>query len=840
VSRLVSIPQLFRHCVLVALSLACTGVVLAQGASEADDVSQMLRAARSFLRQPQQHEAGQNLLFRALNAFNPEKTTDRQAFQSLADDLRGSLRNHAELSQYPLQRFAALKMPPDDPLVDLYARILARDYASHANMQVGMLDNVQLTQFVIEIADGARSGGAHAFAVLLYRVAMRWGAETGRVYDAHVSDRTPIRQKLEASLRALGERPVAPTPSIGRMQDDGTCGSGSRDIEREMASADACVVQGRSHWLAEKHDAAIEAFSRFADAYERILGMSLMGQSEQLGEYGYRLMEANVGVALKYLSMRAEPRAREAALQLLVSRGGRIMEMQGDRARVHRSSGDRGAQVMRWRAMRATLLLRGKSPEYQALIPQARIPGSLSQMPGMPPLMEAVGQLQFAEEQMSWAMTRDASAFVTRPVTNEQLRSAHDSQTVSLVYALIKDIDPRTGVQGPANYVLWPVSAQEIGRPRLLAPEASLDPLVSSFLRALVAVQDKPRSATDSNTVRTDARKLHSLLLPDDIDLKPFKRLIIVGDGILLKLPFSALTSSDGQSLVATHDVIVSNGLRHAVRPGTAAAATEPVLFGNSLKLPGPSAASIAHWDFLTTAFTALQGAESEVRQIAEILGPRTRLYVSPKTNKASDAAIAEASEAAVKAVRSPAVLHIATHGDYIQDSREGWLNFSVSANHPSGKRAPAVGVANPWLRAYLAMDEYNKVQPLASEDGILTDAEIVGLNLDGTILAVASACFSGVGPVQAGAGVFSLRNAFAMAGAKTQVVSLWAVGDEGTTEFMKVFYGHIRDGSRTLDAFIQTQRQLRLDPKYGDPYFWAAFTISGSNESVPSFRRAN
>jgi CHAT domain-containing protein len=92
--------------------------------------------------------------------------------------------------------------------------------------------------------------------------------------------------------------------------------------------------------------------------------------------------------------------------------------------------------------------------------------------------------------------------------------------------------------------------------------------------------------------------------------------------------------------------------------------------------------------------------------------------------------------------------------------------------------------------------------------------------------LVVPSACETGLGEVRIGEGVFGLRRAFVLAGAKTLVMSLWKVPDEQTRELMAGFYHRILSGHPRADALRETQ--LEMKKKYSDPFYWGAFICQG------------
>src|SRR5262249_46525404 len=97
------------------------------------------------------------------------------------------------------------------------------------------------------------------------------------------------------------------------------------------------------------------------------------------------------------------------------------------------------------------------------------------------------------------------------------------------------------------------------------------------------------------------------------------------------------------------------------------------------------------------------------------------------------------------------------------------------------------------------------------AEDGLLTAEDVAGLDLLDTELVVLSACDTGLGQVHAGEGVFGLRRAFTVAGARTLVMSLWKVPDLATAFLMDRFYDNLlRAGMARDRALRQAQRDTR------------------------------
>jgi CHAT domain-containing protein len=186
------------------------------------------------------------------------------------------------------------------------------------------------------------------------------------------------------------------------------------------------------------------------------------------------------------------------------------------------------------------------------------------------------------------------------------------------------------------------------------------------------------------------------------------------------------------------------------------------------------------------------------------------------------------ARESALKKISAPRILHIATHGFFFNlKGRQSLHENSVLPENIDR----FFYLENPMLRAGLALAGANSYLrhgrlPDEGEDGILNAEDVSGLTLTGTELVVLSACETGLGELYSGEGVFGLRRAFSLAGARTLIVSLWKVADAETAELMEIFYERLLTGLPAELALREAKLALR--EKHGDPYYWAAFICLG------------
>ena len=63
--------------------------------------------------------------------------------------------------------------------------------------------------------------------------------------------------------------------------------------------------------------------------------------------------------------------------------------------------------------------------------------------------------------------------------------------------------------------------------------------------------------------------------------------------------------------------------------------------------------------------------------------------------------------------------------------------------------------------------------------------------------------------------------------------MTLWRIDDAGAAEFAALFYRSLASAP-VVEAFAMAQRGMASDARYGSPYFWAGYTLSGDGGVAP------
>ena len=196
----------------------------------------------------------------------------------------------------------------------------------------------------------------------------------------------------------------------------------------------------------------------------------------------------------------------------------------------------------------------------------------------------------------------------------------------------------------------------------------------------------------------------------------------------------------------------------------------------------------------------------------------------------------ADANEASFKE-QAPGkrFLHMATHGFFVGGRCPSSPVRSGETLSEAGFDSMSLGGENPLLLTGLALAGANHREEAKEEeeDGILTAEEVAAMDLTGVEWAVLSACDTGVGKYEAGEGLFGLRRAFKVAGARTLITSLWPVEDKATRAWMRALYdARFAKGMGTVQAVRTASLEVLIDRrrqgKSTHPFYWGGFVSSG------------
>ena len=116
-------------------------------------------------------------------------------------------------------------------------------------------------------------------------------------------------------------------------------------------------------------------------------------------------------------------------------------------------------------------------------------------------------------------------------------------------------------------------------------------------------------------------------------------------------------------------------------------------------------------------------------------------------------------------------------------------------------------------------------------EDVVLTMADVLNAKLRARLV-VLSCCHSGRGKIKA-EGVVGIARAFLGAGARSVLVSLWAIDDEATLEFMRKFYEHLMEGQSASKSLNQAMKWMRKSVDFSKVRYWAPFVLIGDDVTL-------
>ncbi|MEO0727827.1 MAG: CHAT domain-containing tetratricopeptide repeat protein [Bacteroidota bacterium] len=327
----------------------------------------------------------------------------------------------------------------------------------------------------------------------------------------------------------------------------------------------------------------------------------------------------------------------------------------------------------------------------------------------------------------------------------------------------------------------------------------------TSVAELLVSLQQKDIDQAD---FLKRSNQIYNWVLPNAVTQRwgNVDHLIIIPDGVLLRLPFDILVQDVNEAAIASQYLLKTYSISYAyssrLLTSTPGQERAPQLFAgfgleyDDYTLEAISAAvnnPIAE----SRSLGKLVFSDAEVQEIAALLDGQYWIN--------EDATLAAFCEQAPHY----AILHLAAHG-------------LLNEEYP--------------LNSALVFTKQSD-----STEFMLRAADLYDMQLNAEMV-VLSACNTGAGTLYRGEGVRSLARAFAYAGCPSTIASLWSASDEPTKEILVRFYQYLKEGMDKSTAL----RQAKIDyldstpPAYASPFYWAHLAVIGDHHALSALSTSN
>ena len=287
---------------------------------------------------------------------------------------------------------------------------------------------------------------------------------------------------------------------------------------------------------------------------------------------------------------------------------------------------------------------------------------------------------------------------------------------------------------------------------------------------------------------------------------KKIKKLIFIPDDILHYLPFETLLTQENKKRWLIEDYQIAyapsiSSLREIIqreRSSSLKPQKDILVFGDPFFYPDEEEDRTE--DTLenlrsanTFGFLRLEYSGLEIEKIAGLF-KKTKISIFRK-EKATEKQLKKLNLTDYK------ILHFATHS-LIDDKKPARSSIIFSPGNTS------------------------------TEDGFLQMREIFNLKLNSDLVTLSS-CQTGLGQFIKGEGIEGLSRAFFYAGASSALISLWAVHDQASSQFMARYYFHLRSSNSIMNSLQKTKLEMIDSDILSHPYYWAGFVVTGKSDKI-------
>ena len=461
---------------------------------------------------------------------------------------------------------------------------------------------------------------------------------------------------------------------------------------------------------------AIKFESRMDAAIENDIEMNLaIGSEREKLDYLDTVSErTDRTLSLSLQLTHNEPDANALAVLALLQRKGRVLDAMTDTLTTVRQHSDKQDHALLDQLDETTTQLARRAISG----PQRTAPEEYH---------KTIKDLEEKKEQLEAEISRHNAEFRARsqPVTLEAVRAALPENVALVEFATYHPFDPRAVGNaegyGETRYAVYVLRKQGAVKGKDLGEAKAIDVAVDALRAAL------------RDPSRRDARELARSL--DEKVMRPVRalvgdatQLLVSPDGPLNLIPFAALVDEQGRYLIQRYSLSYLTSGRDLLRMQVARESrSQPLVIANPL-FGEPATELLVKISSAAKPTTRRNGRRSVTsgRDLSEV-------YFAPLGGTAEEAHSiqtlfpdaniltgAQATESAIKQTAAPRILHIATHGFFLQDKPAGWPDALVATagSNPKtqatagsvNKQAPTRAISattrieNPLLRSGLAL----------------------------------------------------------------------------------------------------------------------------------------
>ena len=278
--------------------------------------------------------------------------------------------------------------------------------------------------------------------------------------------------------------------------------------------------------------------------------------------------------------------------------------------------------------------------------------------------------------------------------------------------------------------------------------------------------------------------QIYKMLIDPVWDLLEGSEIIVVPDRCFFRVPFAALHDESNHFLSDSFRIRIVPSLTTLKlildSPADSHSETGALIVGE------PRVTDV-YFKGVLRYLCPLPGAKGEAEMIARLL-PESHLLIGEQATK----------EAVLQRIPSVSLVHFAAHGD----AERG----EIALTPPDS----TMGIPH-------------------EQDYLLSMADISQVRLTAKLV-VLSCCHTARGQIKT-EGVVGIARAFLGSGARSVMVALWALQDDATEQFMRIFYENLVQGESASECLHRAMKWMRKNG-FSEVRQWAPFKLIGDDVS--------